>query len=439
MLGGGIARQGVQIQIIGDQPKSDIHGLISRFARIRNDRNDVRQRYEPVKIIIGTESFAPNISGVAVVTELLAKSLARVGHEVHVFAPSRSYRTYTDFTLGSFPVLRLRSFQNPFRKEFRIALLPRRQITRAIRNIRPDIMHLQDPGSVCSAMRKVGNRSNIPVIVSNHFTLEYVLSYMRCLAPLHPIMRSMLLRYLVRFYNRCDYVLCPTETVKHELESWGVSTPIKEVSNGVDLERFYSYSSPSAVRAKYQLNADPVVLYVGRMDKDKDLQVLIRAIPHVLRSAAAHFIFVGNGDRSQKLKTLAQRLKVAHKISFLGWINHESPDLPEIYQVASVFAIPSSVEAQSIVTLEAMASGLPVVAANGGALPELVRHGENGLLFPPGDSECLAERIVAVLRDRDLYAQMRKRSLEIVSQHRIAESYNKIESIYEEVLRQSSP
>jgi len=392
-----------------------------------------------VKIVIGTESFAPNISGVAVAAELLANSLAKAGHEVHVFAPSRESRTHTDSTFGSFSVLRLRSFRNPFRHGFRIALLPGREVERAIADLKPDIIHLQDPCSVCSALRKVANRNGIPVVVSNHFTLDYALSYVRWLSPLHPVMRSMLRRYLVRFYGRCDYVLCPTETVKRELQSWGITSPIEAVSNGVDLERFYSYYSPSVVRTKYHLPAGPVVLYVGRTDKDKDLDVLIRAVPSVSKAADAHFVIVGDGGRTAKLKSLAQSLRVERKISFLGWIDHESPDLPQIYQIATVFAQPSSIETQSIVALEAMAAGLPVVAADGGALPELVQDGENGFLFPPGSSDDMAERIVTILRQDGLRTQMQKRSLEIVSLHQIENSFDRVKCIYEEVRKRCSP
>jgi len=163
------------------------------------------------------------------------------------------------------------------------------------------------------------------------------------------------------------------------------------------------------------------------------LDVLIRAVPSVSKALDAHFVIVGDGDRTAKLKSLAQSLRVERKVSFLGWIDHESPDLPQIYQIAAVFAQPSSIEAQSIVALEAMAAGLPVVAADGGALPELVEDGENGFLFPPGSADDMAERIVRILRQDGLRTRMRKRSLELVSIHQIENSFDRVKCIYEEV------
>ena len=386
-----------------------------------------------MRIIIGTESFSPNISGVAIVVELLAKNLAKKGHEVCVVAPSRDYGTRWDRSFEEFPVLRIRSFPNPFRTGFRIALMPQEEIYRAAREFGPDIVHLHDPASISASLRKAGKKIGVPVVVTNHFSLDYALSYVRYLSPLHPQMRALLTRYLVRFYNQCDYVLCPTQTVKRELESWGVATQIEAVSNGVDLERFFAYSSPAAVRAKYHLPPDPIVLYVGRVDKDKSLEVLIRAIPRVIKESSAHFVIVGNGDELSKLKAMAEKLGVGRRVSFLGWIDHESPDLCRLYQIASVFAIPSTIETQSIVTLEALASGLPVVAADGGALPELVEDGGNGYLFHPRDSEGLGGGIVNILKGDNVARQMRRKSLEIVSRHHISESFARVESIYEEV------
>ena len=391
-----------------------------------------------MKIIIGAESFAPNISGVAVVTELLADHLAAAGHEVSVFAPSFRYATLPDPTYEAFSVLRLKSIPNPFRKGFRVAFFPRSDVLRAVRDIRPDIIHLQDPTSVCGNLLRAAEQLGIPVIVSNHFSLDYVISYFPYLSMFHSSIRARLMRYLVRFYNRCDHVLCPTQTIKRELEKWGITTPIEAVSNGVDLERFYSYSSPATVRVKYHLPPGPLALYVGRIDKDKSLDVLIRAVPLVLSRMDAHFVLVGDGDEVGKLKAMVEDLGLERKVHFLGWINHDSQDLPEVYQIADVFAIPSAIETQSIVTLEALASGLPVVAADGGALPELVKDGDNGYLFPPGSEADLAEKIVRILRDEDLRAHMRKNSLEIVSEHQIEESFARIAAIYEEVCKSSA-
>lgn len=387
-----------------------------------------------MKIIIGSESFAPNISGVAVHAELLASNLCKAGHTVYVFAPSRKYASGYDPGTEKYKIFRLKSVVNPFREGFRVAFLPSRDVEREVRRIKPDLIHLQDPTSICSALLKIGRKMNIPVVATNHFSLKYVTSYLKFLKPLHPQIHYILGKYLSGFYNKTSPVFCPTETVKKELQEWGVKTKIEAISNGVDLGRFFSYSAPSTIREKYHLPINKTVLYVGRIDKDKSIEVLVNAIPMIAKKSNAHFIFAGLGDEIPKMQTLAKKLGVSNLVSFLGRIDHESEDLPLIYQTADVFCIPSTIETQSIVTLEAMASGLPVVAANSGALPELVRDGQNGYLFKPGDSEGLAKKVISILNSPTAAKKMSAVSLQIVSGHAILQSLAKIIANYEEIL-----
>ena len=388
-----------------------------------------------MRIVIGTESFVPSISGVVVMTELLARYLSSQGHEVYIFAPRHPLRHNDGLNVNGVTVRDFRSVLNPFRKGFRLTAFPRREVARAIQEIKPDIVHLQDPACLCGSLRMAAKANGIPVVVANHFNLDYVLSYLRYLAPLHSQINSMLAKYLVSFYDQCDLVLCPTETVKKQLENMGVEAPIEAISNGVDLERFHSYSALGAIHRKYHLPIQPIVMYVGRIDTDKSVEVLVRAIPRVLESCTARFVFIGDGGETAKLKKLVEELGISWAVSFLGWVHHDSADLPRLYQIASMFAIPSAIETQSIVTLEALASGLPVVAANAAALPELVRDGENGYLFPPGDSEAMADKICRILGDKNLRDKMGKKSLEIVCNHGCGKSFERFENLYEGLIQ----
>ena len=121
---------------------------------------------------------------------------------------------------------------------------------------------------------------------------------------------------------------------------------------------------------------------------------------------------------------------MADSVSFVGAIPHESEDLPQLYQVAHVFVIPSAVESQSIVTLEAMASGLPLVVANGGALGELVAPDENGFLFTPGNSGELARYVVRLLKDPGLARRLGRESLLKAGLHRIEVVHQHVVEVY---------
>jgi len=161
---------------------------------------------------------------------------------------------------------------------------------------------------------------------------------------------------------------------------------------------------------------------------------MIRAIPQVLAQTNIHFVIVGSGNDLVKTKKLAQRLGVDQKISFLGWIDHNSDDLLRLYQAAKIFVIPSPHETQSIVVMEAMAAGLPVIGPDSGALPELIKTGQNGFLFQPGESQDLATKIIRVAENAKLQGTMARQSLELILNHQSQESISKIRKIHEKIL-----
>src|SRR5699024_9030056 len=132
------------------------------------------------------------------------------------------------------------------------------------------------------------------------------------------------------------------------------------------------------------------VLFVGRVTGEKQIDVLLKAVQLLPAELHAKLQIVGGGDQLKNLEQLARTLGIADRVEFTGYVADE--DLRRSYTRASVFAIPSVAELQSIATMEAMASGLPIVAANAMALPHLVHDG-NGFLFEPGNAQELADRL----------------------------------------------
>jgi glycosyltransferase involved in cell wall biosynthesis len=175
-------------------------------------------------------------------------------------------------------------------------------------------------------------------------------------------------------------------------------------------------------------------LYTGRINAEKNLDVLVKAIPQVVKEIDAHFLFCGSGGRyKQEMIQLAEELQVSDHTTFIDFLDWN--DYPNIYSLADVFAIPAEAELQSIVTMEALASGLPVVAVDKGALPELVNL-QNGLLFEPKNSEQMAQHIVRILSDKKLRSSMRKKSLELIKQHSIETVCSQYEKVYETVIEE---
>lgn len=387
-----------------------------------------------LRILIGSESFYPNVSGVAVSAWNLAAYLAGHGHEVAVMAPStRLADDYEKYPEG-FCVFRFLSVPNPFRSGFRVTMHPYKRILNAVKDWKPDVIHLEDPASICSCLAKAGDLYNIPVVISHHFTLDYILSYFRFLKPLHQYSRRQLSRYLRNFYNRCQHVICPSETVEKWLISIGVYAPITVISNGVNLQRFFNYESPVAIRFNLGLPDLPIVLYVGRIDLDKRLNILLEAVPLVLKNHPACFVLCGGGNLLERLKKRILQEGLNEHVVFWGQLDHNDDNLPRLYQLASCFVMPSCIETQSIVTMEAMAAGLPVVAADSGALPELVSDGETGFLFKPNNAYDLAEKISQLLDNPEMAEHMGHVAMKKILKHDINLNLQNVVKVYERVV-----
>lgn len=312
----------------------------------------------------------------------------------------------------------------PWYPGLRVARMPVRAVRELISAAAPDVVHSHSPLTLGFLARRRASRSEVPVVYTNH--------YLPANATTRPGGGSRLLEtafysWIVGYANRCDYVTAPTATALEELRSRGIRVRSGVVSNGVDTAIFAPGPAPARIRERYGIRHDqPVILSVGRLSGEKRVDVLIEAAS--LLSGAAQLVIAGSGPGGGALRELAARLGVAGRVAFAGHV--PDADLAGLYRAADVFAIASEAELQSLATMEAMASGLPVVAAQAYALPELVTHGGNGFLFRPGDSTELAGYLDRLIADASLRHQMGRESLRIIGPHRLAGALTEWESVY---------
>ena len=384
-----------------------------------------------MRLLIATETYYPNISGVAVFSHNMAKKMVERGMEVFVIAPSPKFEEYTEEVDG-IKIFRVASKINKFRKGYYVSKFPFKKVARFIEDARPDVIHLQDPAWISLSVLFKASKMQIPLVATNHFSLEYIISYLPYLKFIEPIFMKIASGYLDWFYSKCDIVTCPTQTVAKNFQKGKIKDRIRVISNGVDISRFLPhYGDINLVKKRWNIPLDkPLVLYVGRQDVDKNLITYIKAVPFVLKKLDACFVLVGNGTEQEKLKKAAKDLGVDKKVIFIDFVPHYAPILPKIYQAASLFVNPCPYETLSLVVLEAEASGLPIVAANAGALPEVVRHGVNGLLFKPFDVYDLAQKIITLLKNPDLMERMGQKSVELSETHLVEHTYSRFEDIY---------
>jgi 1,2-diacylglycerol 3-alpha-glucosyltransferase len=391
-----------------------------------------------LKVLIATDTYYPDVNGAAYFTYRLATLLAKRGHSIAVVCPSRSFRNTVSNDNGV-TVFGVRSINLGFivAHDWRISPLFISHIIRGpMGEFSPDIVHIQNHFLIGRRVMDVAKKLGIPVVGTNHFMPENMTHFLHLPGAAETDLQEFAWRDCAKIFERLDFTTTPTETAAELLRRAGFDKEVVPVSCGIDLEKFNPANDGSYLRQAFRIPVGRLVLlYVGRLDKEKRIDTILRALPDILRTGDVHFVVAGIGIERHGLEELAGKLGIQDVVTFTGFVPDK--DLPNIYRIADLFVIAGIAELQSIVTMEAMASGLPVVAVNAMALPELVHDGENGYLFSDGDSQMIAEKVIAILTNRHMREQMSRKSLEIIKNHDINKTVEKYEAIYEEVINRS--
>ena len=379
-----------------------------------------------MRIMIVTDQYPPMVGGVPTVTQGLAVDFANRGNHVWVVAPSSGQRDVHRLE-QKVHVYRFSSFEWPTYEDLRIPFLPILPFRRLLKKIDPDIIHIHSPIVLGNIAQIVAGSLRKPVIVTNHY-LPINLSRSLSADPLFgkPFM-TVTYSYLVHFCNRCEYVTAPTMTALNLLYEHGLRAPAQAISNGIDLQKFSPGERDKRLQQHFNIPLDrPLILSVNRLSYEKRIDVLIDAVTKMTQDA--HIAIASTGPAEADLRARVEELNLMDRVSFLGFIHDK--DLAPLYRLADIFAIPSEAELQSLATMEAMACGLPVVAADAYALPELVQHDINGFLFQRGNSDEMAQYLDMLVTDQELRRQMGSNSLEIIAKHDRTQILDQWEALY---------
>ena len=389
-----------------------------------------------MKIILATESYWPNLDGGAVFERNLVTGLGRLGHEVRVIAPSEGGKPTVQRD-GRSEIHRVRSINIPERfgsHGARSSFFPGKAIRDLVEGFQPDVIHGHNHFFICLAAQKAALANRIPYVATYHNMPENAVDNLGVLRHVVPDLVGRIWKWDIGFLNRANFVTSPTRTAIDYLLTHGLAVPNKPVSNGVDLEKYRPGPASVAVRKKFRIPKKPILLYTGRLDGEKRMDVWLNAAAQIRQEMDVHFLLVGRGSGLQSLKRMAAELKIAQHATFTGPVSDD--DLVALYKFGTVFAISSPAELQSLVTLEAMATGLPIVADDAMALPELCQSGQNGYLFPDGDAHAMAQAVLRILQKPSMGKQMGTASRKIVETHHdVRQMPLNYEAIYKQVTR----
>jgi len=389
---------------------------------------------EKLKVVMSCDTYAPDNNGASRFAERLASGLVRHGHEVHIIAAS------TDSTHGSrmemhdgsrMMVHRMRSHRVPQHKTLRwtqpIGLTA--EIRKILRKVKPDALHIQSHLLMGRFAVQAAKGSGLRMIATNHVMPENLIKYSLLPKFTHKAAMRITWADAGRILRKMDALTTPTRRAAELLESAAGVSGVLAISCGIDASRFAN-ETPTT-------NKNPRFLFLGRLDDEKRIHILLQAVAKLTEHPDVIVELVGDGGERDNLSRLATELGIADRVIFTGHISDQ--DLPAAYERCTAFVMPSIAELQSIATMEAMASGRPVIAADAMALPHLVHDGDNGYLFPPDDADALADRLRLILNaNQQELNRLSENSLHLIQSHDIERTIRIFENLYVGIRDESS-
>ena len=353
-----------------------------------------------MKVALFTNNYLPFRGGVTTSVETLRRGLEARGHEAWVFAPHFPGVADTLPRIVRYPSLPAVTYP-----EFSLAVPWSRDVDRRVRAERFDVYHAHHPFLLGPAARRLARRDGRPLVFTYHTRYDKYAHYV----PLpRRLVEAAAVALSTRFASRADAVLAPSTLIRDELTARRVGTTIAVVPTGVDLAHFAPGDARAARRELGLPVDDTVLLYVGRLDREKSVDRVLLAFERIAGTLpGARLWLVGQGKESQALQRQAAASPAAERIYFAGVREHAR--LAVWYQAADLFLFASETETQGLVLAEAAACGLPAVAVLAPGSDEVVRDGDSGILTK-GDPAALAEAAIGLLLDAERRAGMRVRA-----------------------------
>ncbi len=379
-----------------------------------------------LQISFYTDTYFPTIDGVAVSIQGFKKELESRGHIIKLLtsgnADTKRYLSKSKNTVVT-PSIKFSKYP-----QYNLSILPFVDLGKNWTR-HSDIVHIHTPFVMGLYGLLSAYVNHVPIIWTFHtlFTNKDTIDQY---GPKNKKLKKMALKYSWLYIGfiakRCDVVIAPSLTIKDLLNHKGIKD-VAVVPNGVDLDRFKEDKKKSMLlRKKLICGKKHIVLYVGRVSKEKNIDTLIKAAK-VLRNKNIKFVVVGDGPYMDTIKNMVKRMKLEDIVEFVGIV---IKSLPLYYGAADLLCLPSTFETQGMVSLEAMACGIPVVGADYLALKELIKNGKNGEKFKPKDYKACAIKIEKVINNMYYYKEMRSTA----QKYSIKSSTDKLLNVYTKVI-----
>ena len=386
----------------------------------------------PLRIGIFTDTYAPQVNGVAVSLQLVCQGLREAGHEVTVFAPR--FPGYKDKESQVYRIPSLKYLNKP---PIYVAVPGTPRTTWSLSRSHFDVLHAHSPLTVGLLAYLTASVRNLPLIYTYHTSITDYTHYVKVIG------ETRLMHHAARWFsaattNLGDQIVAPSPKFERLLLSQKVKRPIHVIPNGIELGRFRRGKTrpPGLYHNRLGLHPDsPLLLSVGRVDPEKRLDFLIDAFGLVSkRFPNARLLFAGDGSARKDLEARAAASPASQRIHFLGMVNRA--DLPDLLHEAVMFLSASTSETQCLSMVEAIAAGLPVVAIYDDVFEGLLEDGGNGRMVPQ-DLESFANAVCGLLANPEALQTFGRRSEELSGKFSIETQVNSLVNLYTQSIIQN--
>ncbi len=378
-----------------------------------------------MKIGIFTDTYLPEANGITTYLDFIFNKLPKKGNKLHVVAPRYSIykKQKNEENISRLVSIRVNKAYN-----YRLAVyIPIKTFIKLLRTDF-DIIHGHSNGSISLMGLFMAKIKRVPFVYTYHTMIQDYSHYI-----LRGLFSPSIIRKISRVTcNLCDVIIAPSEKAKNELINQKIKKPVIVVPYGIETKNFQIKKS-DFLRKKLGIARNAkILLYAGRLGREKSVDFLIYAFNIILKSnSRTHFVIIGKGPEYTYLKSLSERLKIDKNVYFLGAI--EPKNMPIIYKSADIFVFSSKTETQGLVVLEAMASGLPVVAVKDSPIENVIRNKESGVLVD-NDVVQFAEEVIKLLKNKKERERLGKNA-RVSANLFVENSVLKLEEIYNKVLK----
>lgn len=365
-----------------------------------------------MRIAFFTDTYLPQRDGVVTAMLNLRNELEKEGHEVFIFTPGtkKQKEENKDKKVYYFSSAVFKPYP-----DYRIALFPFISAVKLVQEMHIDIIHSHGIATTGLAAIQCSQKLKIPAIASFHTMVHKATYYLSQNPNLKNILENVAVKYLRWYYKQFRVVTTPSNYAKNALREIGIENCVV-MPNGIEYNRFARVKNK---KAKINGKRGPFALYVGRIVKEKNVDLIIDSIPSVINRKKATFILVGKGPYEDDVRNKIKMLGVEDNVLMPGFVEDE--ELPVYYNSAKAFLFPSSFDTQGLSVLESMACGCaPVVPANS-APAEFVKEGETGFLFR--DEKEFPEKVIQALECKKKIGENAKNAAKEYDIKKVAKKY----------------